>query len=688
MNSERHFHIIQLNNKNIKIGNVKIKKESTPINAAKKLLNNLIKNDTLKLQKASILIKETTKGSTKKMYGPYLGNFQKNKLVEVKKDVKKNVKAKTKTSAKLKSNTKLIKMKGGFINNSKEITNISENLSNYHKRQSTMFSNKNDLYKQLSSNLNLDIKSTYKNEASRITGLKLLEQKKYGEYQKFFSCLLVDAILNLKLENNETLFLKKYEYKNIDITYLIRFLKHIQKKVQDKLPLIKKYLFLADKDEEIGILINDKEGGIKDFDFGYNDVSLILKSKDIIFSAFQDSELVADIHESLYFDHLIKHLILYIKNVLTNIYVNKQTTLKSGSCWGTDHYKIKLDRPENSPSWSIYKDYAVCVKTDKFLTNIQRFKKNNTQTFPNYVGFIKDKLVGKLVGKVVRKELNERLNFKKIEKIGELFKDVTNIGPPDYKDYNTIDSKIKNIRNTRSSKKYKKIFYKDDDNSIVEDVVINYHTYAEFLESEDGKLPIFIPVFRSLRYFDKDIYSIFRTRSRFTTTQTKGHKLTEYSNTSISKSNLANLFPGMYWSQYLTLQKANFTAEDWIFFNFLQTIGKKDKNLSERYPEKTPFYYMGKIKNEDIYENGTLKNKFKFSFNSDVYLGADGYLYIDFNKKYQFIYASEISEPIPILPNYGKKLIKSKRFFGYEFDYSGLMFGFFGGKKNKNKNKK
>ena len=94
MNSERHFHIIQLNNKNVKIGNVSIKKESTPINAAKKLLNNLVKNK-LNLKKANILIKESTKGSTKKIYGPYLGYFQKNKLVEIKKDVK----VKTKTSA-------------------------------------------------------------------------------------------------------------------------------------------------------------------------------------------------------------------------------------------------------------------------------------------------------------------------------------------------------------------------------------------------------------------------------------------------------------------------------------------------------------------------------------------------------------------------------------------------------------
>lgn len=56
MNSERIFRIIQLNNKNIKLGNVHIKSDSTPINAAKKLLMNLTKNNKLKLQKAIILI--------------------------------------------------------------------------------------------------------------------------------------------------------------------------------------------------------------------------------------------------------------------------------------------------------------------------------------------------------------------------------------------------------------------------------------------------------------------------------------------------------------------------------------------------------------------------------------------------------------------------------------------------------
>ena len=79
----RHFKIINVNNENIKLkGRVNIKENSSPLNAAKKLLSSYSKHYKLSnTQKTNLniifTIKETTKISKKKEYGPYTGYFYK-----------------------------------------------------------------------------------------------------------------------------------------------------------------------------------------------------------------------------------------------------------------------------------------------------------------------------------------------------------------------------------------------------------------------------------------------------------------------------------------------------------------------------------------------------------------------------------------------------------------------------------
>jgi hypothetical protein len=84
-NDFRYFTLYKLNNKYVQFGRVKISNKSgKPLDASKKLLNSiceyqgLTKNNKLKC-KAEFYIRETTKDSNKKIYGPYKGYFKKYK---------------------------------------------------------------------------------------------------------------------------------------------------------------------------------------------------------------------------------------------------------------------------------------------------------------------------------------------------------------------------------------------------------------------------------------------------------------------------------------------------------------------------------------------------------------------------------------------------------------------------------
>jgi hypothetical protein len=86
----RHFRVVELDGKEVKIGMVRIKEGQTPLNAARKLLmsiadeKNMKKMNKLNL-KAKYVIQETTRGSAHKMYGPYHGKYIKYTAEEMKK---------------------------------------------------------------------------------------------------------------------------------------------------------------------------------------------------------------------------------------------------------------------------------------------------------------------------------------------------------------------------------------------------------------------------------------------------------------------------------------------------------------------------------------------------------------------------------------------------------------------------
>lgn len=89
--TERHFRVVQLANKKVEIGGVSITSKASPGSAARKLLTSIAhekglkKNKKVSMGKVTFSIQEYTQGSSKKVYGPYVGHFHKYTAAELKK---------------------------------------------------------------------------------------------------------------------------------------------------------------------------------------------------------------------------------------------------------------------------------------------------------------------------------------------------------------------------------------------------------------------------------------------------------------------------------------------------------------------------------------------------------------------------------------------------------------------------
>ena len=115
--TERHFRVVQLDGKKVEFGGVSITSKASPGSAARKLLTSIAhekglkKNKKASMSKVKFCIQEYTQGSSKKVYGPYVGHFHKYTAAELKKA--KTAKGKIKFT--MKPVVKLAKgnMKGG-----------------------------------------------------------------------------------------------------------------------------------------------------------------------------------------------------------------------------------------------------------------------------------------------------------------------------------------------------------------------------------------------------------------------------------------------------------------------------------------------------------------------------------------------------------------------------------------------
>jgi len=118
--TERHFRVVQLDGKKVEIGGVSIKSSGSPGGAARKLLTSIAhhkglkKNKKASMGKVKFCIQEYTQGSSKKMYGPYVGHYHKYSAAEL----KKAMTADGKVKFTMKPVVKLVKgknMKGGNV---------------------------------------------------------------------------------------------------------------------------------------------------------------------------------------------------------------------------------------------------------------------------------------------------------------------------------------------------------------------------------------------------------------------------------------------------------------------------------------------------------------------------------------------------------------------------------------------
>ena len=109
----RHFRVVQLDGEKIEIGGVSISSKATPGSAARKLLTSIAhykglnKNKKASLPKVKFCIQEFTQGSSKKVYGPYVGHYHKYTAAEL----KKAATAKGKVNFTMKPVVKLVKGK-------------------------------------------------------------------------------------------------------------------------------------------------------------------------------------------------------------------------------------------------------------------------------------------------------------------------------------------------------------------------------------------------------------------------------------------------------------------------------------------------------------------------------------------------------------------------------------------------
>ena len=118
--TERHFRVVQLDGKKVEFGGVSITSKASPGSAARKLLTSIAhekglkKNKKASMPKVKFCIQEYTQGSSKKVYGPYVGHFHKYTAAEL----KKATTAKGKIKFTMKPVVKLSKgnMKGGYYN--------------------------------------------------------------------------------------------------------------------------------------------------------------------------------------------------------------------------------------------------------------------------------------------------------------------------------------------------------------------------------------------------------------------------------------------------------------------------------------------------------------------------------------------------------------------------------------------
>ena len=131
---DRHFRVVQLENKTVSLGGVSISEKASPGDAARKLLKSIAhekgleKMKKLSMGKVKFSIQEYTQGSKKKVYGPYVGYYRKYTDAELKKakTAKGKVKFTMKPVVKLNKNSKPAPVNTKVNNKSNNVNKVNK----------------------------------------------------------------------------------------------------------------------------------------------------------------------------------------------------------------------------------------------------------------------------------------------------------------------------------------------------------------------------------------------------------------------------------------------------------------------------------------------------------------------------------------------------------------------------------
>ncbi len=136
-NNYRHFKLIEADKKEMNLGYVKVHPETgTPLSAAKKLFrsysHSLQSTGNAKLNvKATFTIQETTKDSSKKIYGPYVGSWKALSEKDKKEAKRSGVNFSMRSIVRLKGGKKKKKSQKGGKKEEKKEEDDDDLMSNY-----------------------------------------------------------------------------------------------------------------------------------------------------------------------------------------------------------------------------------------------------------------------------------------------------------------------------------------------------------------------------------------------------------------------------------------------------------------------------------------------------------------------------------------------------------------------------
>ena len=221
--TERHFRVVQLDGKKVEFGGVSITSKASPGSAARKLLTSIAhekglkKNKKASMPKVKFCIQEYTQGSSKKVYGPYVGHFHKYTAAELKKA--KTAKGKIKFT--MKPVVKLAKgnMKGGNIDDYKidvqDFIKLIPEKSNMSIRD-RMIAWKEAFLKEYSQHYFVNVGgSTYMIPSNKISDLRKYNTKKvkvFYDKEKYMNY----TIAHYTRDNNGKVILLSKEGQNVN----------------------------------------------------------------------------------------------------------------------------------------------------------------------------------------------------------------------------------------------------------------------------------------------------------------------------------------------------------------------------------------------------------------------------------------------------------------------------------------